>query len=172
MRNGIGPPFDKLNGRLKASFTRPSSPRVWLSRSAKFNAIPFFRQQAKESLPEVSASSNITSPATATNPGVAHYICPNDCEGSGGDSAGTCPVCGSEYTHNQAYHNNPTASTPAITPPPGTPPGAPADPNPAQNAAGVYHYTCEKGCAGGAGGPGTCNGCGGALAHNQAYHNL
>ena len=55
-----------------------------------------------------------------------------------------------------------------------TPPNA-ATPNPvtaepAQNAAGVWHYTCSAGCAGGAGAAGTCGTCGGALAHNQAYH--
>ena len=50
-----------------------------------------------------------------------------------------------------------------------TPPSA-TTPEPAQNAEGIWHYTCEKGCAGGAGAAGTCASCGGPLAHNQAYH--
>ena len=111
--------------------------------------------------------------ATTVNSSVKHYICPNNCAGSGGDGAGTCPVCGTAYQHNSAYHNN-TAATPptptATTPNPATP-TPPATPEPAQNAAGVWHYTCSAGCAGGAGAAGTCATCGGPLAHNAAYHN-
>jgi len=43
-------------------------------------------------------------------------------------------------------------------------------PEPPQNAAGVWHYTCADGCAGGAGSAVACAGCGKTLAHNQAYH--
>ena len=48
-------------------------------------------------------------------------------------------------------------------------------PNPAarqtsQNAGMVWHYTCSKGCAGGAGSAVNCVTCGGLLVHNQAYH--
>lgn len=50
-----------------------------------------------------------------------------------------------------------------------TPPNA-TTPEPAQNADGVWHYTCSKGCAGGAGSAGNCATCGGPLTHNQAYH--
>jgi len=127
------------------------------------------REEAKQNLPEATSTSTITSPSTALNTGVAHYICPNNCEGSGGDAAGTCPVCGTEYTHNQAFHNTPDAVGDGQTLPTGPPPGAPS--NPAQNEAGVYHYTCPNGCAGGAGSAGTCSGCGGELAHNADYHN-
>jgi hypothetical protein len=115
---------------------------------------------------------------TATTGAVMHYICPKNCAGSGGDGAGTCPVCGSEYVHNDAFHNQP--ATPALTPPSGGPfdnqaapsitPPAPAVTEPAQNAAGVFHYTCTKGCAGGAGAAGSCSKCGAELAHNAAYH--
>ncbi|MEM1120036.1 MAG: hypothetical protein AAGJ18_06275 [Bacteroidota bacterium] len=42
---------------------------------------------------------------------------------------------------------------------------------PAQNANGIWHYICSAGCAGGAGSAGNCATCGGALAHNAAYHN-
>ncbi len=49
-----------------------------------------------------------------------------------------------------------------------TPPAATAEP--AQNAAGVWHYTCPNGCAGGAGSAVPCGTCGTTLAHNAAYH--
>ncbi|MBK8954152.1 MAG: hypothetical protein IPM34_01160 [Saprospiraceae bacterium] len=58
------------------------------------------------------------------------------------------------------------AADPAIT----VPPPAPTTPEPAQNAKGVWHYTCPKGCEGGAGAQGNCAKCGTALAHNAAYH--
>ena len=109
---------------------------------------------------------------------VKHYICLNKCENSGSDTEGICPTCNTPYTHNVAFHNDdflkngplkvPTnTATPSqnntITPP--TPP------SPAQNAAGVYHYTCTNGCAGGSGSAANCKSCGNPLAHNQAYHN-
>lgn len=121
--------------------------------------------------------------AAGVNPNVKHYICSNNCANSGADAAGNCPVCGNAYVHNDAYHNNAAAPTPAT---PAGLPGNPTsvdqatsnvtftDPNstePAQNAAGVWHYTCSAGCAGGAGAAGNCASCGGALAHNSAYHN-
>ncbi|MEO5906279.1 MAG: hypothetical protein ABIQ11_06105 [Saprospiraceae bacterium] len=130
-------------------------------------------------------------PAVTTSagvPGQKHFMCPKNCEGSGGDAKGTCPVCGSEYVHNQAFHNQ----TPSTTPGEGTPitinsdgttsgttktPGStqPAttqtQPVAAQNAKGEWHFSCSKvGCGGGAGAAGTCPKCGGALAHNQAFH--
>ena len=112
----------------------------------------------------------------AVNASVEHYICPSGHVGFGSDSQGTCSQCGIALVHNQAYHNNtaaaptgnpmiqsPGASTPQVAPPAAT--------EPAQNAAGVWHYTCNAGCAGGAGSAGICSNCGGQLAHNQAYHN-
>ena len=125
-----------------------------------------------------SAPVNTTAPAAAPNAGgVKHYICPNNCTGSGGDVAGNCPVCGTEYTHNDAFHNqgSPTAPTiqapqsPGMQQPTVTPP-TPAAAEPAQNAAGVWHWVCGKGCAGGSGSAGNCSKCGGALTHNDAYH--
>ena len=95
---------------------------------------------------------------------VQHYICPNSCEGSGGAAEGTCPVCGTAYMHNQAFHNQAVTQT--------TQPVAPSGaPEPAQNAAGVWHYTCSNGCDGGAGSATACAQCGNTLAHNTAYHN-
>ncbi len=39
-----------------------------------------------------------------------------------------------------------------------------------QNAKGVWHFTCPKGCPGGGGGATPCAKCGTTLAHNAAYH--
>lgn len=134
-----------------------------------------------------------TAPAASNQQGqsgITHYICVNNCVGSGSSGAGTCPVCGTAYVHNDAYHTvdqdiqnmqqgQAQPSTPGNLPPsvfntpqnqttirnqPSTPPA------PAQNAAGVYHYTCANGCAGGAGSASPCPTCGNALVHNQAYH--
>ena len=96
--------------------------------------------------------------------GVWHYTCSKGCKGGAG-AAGTCTTCGGPLAHNAAYHGN--ANTPPANPM--TPPTTPS-PEPAQNAAGVWHYTCEKGCKGGAGTAGLCAGCGGNLTHNAAYH--
>ena len=138
------------------------------------------RNEARQSLDVQEQNPSTVPPPATTNPtitppagntvaaagGVQHYICPNNCEGSGGPSAGTCPVCGTEYTHNQAYHAQNNAAT--TTTPTGTT-GTPTPPA-ATNAAGVYHYTCPNGCAGGAGAAGACATCGATLAHNAAYH--
>lgn len=148
------------------------------------------RDSARESIggsdPTLSAPS--TDPGmmanTAAGSSVMHYICPKNCAGSGGAGAGTCPVCGSEYIHNQAFHAQ------SQTPPPaeggvntatfqggtgatGTPDLTSITPpmtEPAQNAAGVWHYTCTKGCAGGSGSAAACATCGATLVHNTAYH--
>lgn len=142
------------------------------------------REEARESLKVPPPSNNqiTTIDPNAGNPiaqtntsGVAHYICSNNCAGSGGAAAGTCPVCGSDYIHNQAYHNQqsvtPSINLPSetVVPGGGTPPIQST--TPAQNAAGVYHYTCSNGCVGGSGTAGNCGSCGSALAHNTAYHN-
>ena len=145
------------------------------------------RENAANSLDVPPATTPITNtpppatPATAAG-GVQHYICPNSCAGSGGAAQGNCPVCGTAYAHNQAYHNQTAPTTPTTptvpTTTPGTTPGTtpttpttPPAPTPAQNAAGVWHYSCSNGCAGGAGAAGNCASCGSALAHNAAYHN-
>lgn len=110
------------------------------------------------------------------NTAVKHYICANKCENSGSDIAGDCPVCNTPYTHNQAFHSDEfLKSGPLNVPQNNT--SNPNNPNPntssspAQNAAGVFHYTCNNGCNGGAGTPTKCVSCGADLAHNQAYHN-
>jgi len=97
--------------------------------------------------------------------GVKHYTCPNNCAGSGGDAQGTCPVCGTAYVHNQAFHSQAvTQTTQPVTQPSATP-------EPPQNAAGIWHYTCSNGCAGGSGSAVACSTCGNTLVHNTAYHN-
>ena len=107
---------------------------------------------------------------------VWHFVCADGCEGGHGDGKAPCPVCGKEMAHNQAFHannNNADNQAPTIIPPGGdqtTNPIAPATPEPAQNAAGVWHYTCPNGCAGGGGAAGPCASCGTTLAHNSAYH--
>lgn len=118
--------------------------------------------------------------------GVWHYTCENGCAGGAG-SAVPCATCGTTLKHNQAYHsNNATANTtPATTTASPmsvpttssqgnvniTPSNLPKPTEPAQNAAGVWHYTCENGCSGGAGSAIACASCGSKLKHNQAYHN-
>jgi hypothetical protein len=124
----------------------------------------------------VQPQQNATTTPVQINPGSAgyepHYKCPNSCEGGVGASKGACPVCGTEMAHNQAFHNNPSAqqqSSPNLTPPANVQSQQQA--SPAQNDAGVYHYTCPSGCSGGAGAAGPCASCGAVLVHNQAYHN-
>lgn len=105
---------------------------------------------------------------------VIHYICDNKCENSGSDVAGNCPVCKTPYTHNLAFHNNDFLKNGPLKVPKtnlNTNPTTKAPTSPAQNALGVYHYTCTNGCYGGAGTVTKCTSCGSDLAHNQAYHN-
>jgi len=111
-------------------------------------------------------------PAAKTEPpqnaaGVWHYTCPKGCAGGGG-AATACAKCGTTLTHNSAYHGTPNT---AATPPPSGDKSAPAkQPEPAQNKAGVWHYTCADGCAGGSGSASPCGKCGKTLVHNSAYH--
>ena len=114
--------------------------------------------------------------------GVWHYTCSTGCSGGAG-SAVPCATCGQTLVHNTQYHDNQGASNPSNTigndggislnnPMAGglTPPATKA-PEPPQNAAGVWHYICDAGCAGGAGSATACAGCGNTLSHNTAYHN-
>ncbi len=124
-------------------------------------------------------ATNAVPPATGGVAGaVEHYVCPNGHAGSGAAQAGNCSQCNTALVHNQAFHANdpaPTTPTPSFNndavPPAAGSTVTTTPTTPAQNAAGVFHYTCAAGCAGGAAGAGTCSSCGGELAHNQAYHN-
>lgn len=107
---------------------------------------------------------------------VKHYICNNNCENSGGDAAGNCPVCKTPYTHNTAFHSEELLKNGPLKVQSNATQTAPTNnkvntPSPAQNSIGVYHYTCSNGCNGGSGSASNCNTCGNPLAHNQAYHN-
>lgn len=129
---------------------------------------------------------NQPAPATPATPGaepaqnaagVWHYTCSNGCAGGAG-AAGNCATCGNALAHNAAYHGNADATTPPAPTPATTETatsnitftGDPQNPEPAQNAAGVWHYTCSNGCTGGAGSAVACATCGNVLAHNSAYH--
>jgi len=128
------------------------------------------REKAAQTLPQPSPQMNTNQmPVSGAMAGVQHYICPNNCEKSGGPAQGNCPVCGTAYLHNQAFHANDAQNQAPPTPNPATTPTPTAEP--AQNAVGVWHYTCAKGCAGGAGTATACSKCGGTLVHNAAYHN-
>lgn len=120
--------------------------------------------------------SNTAAPTQQTEPaqnaaGVWHYTCAKGCAGGAG-TATNCKTCGSLLQHNQAYHGNTTPNTPMATtnPTPSTTTTPTPKAEPAQNAAGVWHYTCSKGCAGGSGTAEPCKSCGTLLAHNQTYH--
>lgn len=109
---------------------------------------------------------------------VQHYICENNCENSGSEIAGNCPVCKNQYLHNTAYHEKDLlkagplkVKSNATNPTKTVAPVQQNTPSPAQNANGAYHYTCTNGCAGGSGTATNCKSCGTALAHNQLYHN-
>lgn len=103
--------------------------------------------------------------------GVWHYTCPNGHDGGSG-SATACSICGTTLEHNPVYHSGGAVNTAmpdgdvTATPAPATP----AAPEPAQNASGVWHYTCPNGHAGGDGSATACSECGTTLVHNTAYH--
>ena len=118
-------------------------------------------------LPNVTTTKPATSEPSKNAGGVWHYTCSKGCSGGAG-SAVNCNNCGSLLAHNQAYHakaNSPQSSAPYATPAVATPTAEPS-----QNTAGVWHYTCGKGCVGGSGAAGTCGTCGGTLTHNTTYH--
>lgn len=148
-----------------------------------------------EPAPIESTTTSATAPTPTAEPaqnaeGVWHYTCPSGCEGGAG-SAVPCPKCGTTLAHNSGYHNNNNNNNAAIETPtvtssistgndnvtvvnggdtPITPVGGPPE-EPAQNAAGVWHYTCPSGCAGGSGSAVACASCGTTLVHNSGYHN-
>lgn len=105
--------------------------------------------------------------------GVWHFTCPKGCKGGAGAN-GPCPKCSTPLVHNQAYHagENPPVQTVGANPtiPTTTATQPQQNPEPPQNAKGVWHFTCPKGCAGGAGTTAPCSKCGTTLAHNAVYH--
>ena len=116
------------------------------------------KQTSRESvLPPQSQDAQQTGNSQSSSE-VYHYTCPNGHPGS--SSAGMCSECGEPLAHNDAFHNQPGNETPQIDASGG-----------GMNAAGVYHYVCPAGHAGGAATGGTCPECGQALIHNDAFHN-
>src|SRR5699024_220751 len=93
-----------------------------------------------------------------------HYICANNCEGSGSDSSGTCPVCGETLLHNDAYHSSGGSDNNI------TLPDAGASANVTPSVGGEHHFMCSAGCGDGGPSQGNCPSCGAALVHNDAYH--
>ena len=120
------------------------------------------KKETSKPFKQVPLNTTTTSQASQNAEGVWHYFCRKGCAGGSG-AAGNCSTCGSTLTHNQAYHTNTNK----------TPTNAPFNQSSAEtgkNSAGVWHYTCVKGCSGGAAATGNCGSCGGNLTHNQAYH--
>lgn len=152
--------------------------------------VPFFFAACSQDTPPEEKTPEVSAPGAAQNPitvtgadadapiqgkatpdgsaapvgSTQHYYCPNKCAGSGGPAGGKCPTCGADYVHNDAYHLMGQAAPP-------NPGQQPQTAEPPQNAKGVWHYSCPKGCKGGSGTAGACAVCGTALAHNGTYHN-
>ncbi|MDG5490704.1 hypothetical protein [Psychroserpens sp. SPM9] len=101
--------------------------------------------------------------------GVWHYTCRLGCAGGAG-AAVKCKSCGNVLAHNTEYHSktNSNLDTSPFANPPAT--KSTTTPEPAQNAAGVWHYTCANGHPGGAGSAVACKTCSTKLTHNTAYH--
>jgi hypothetical protein len=122
--------------------------------------------------PAVSPPTQKVEPAQNAQ-GVWHFTCPKGCKGGAGAN-GPCAKCKTPLTHNVAYHAGATPPPQTTLENPTVPTtesrATPPTPEPAQNAKGVWHYTCAKGCAGGAGSASACSKCGGTLAHNATYH--
>lgn len=134
--------------------------------SAVQNTTPAPAGDAATTTPPVTPPTQEPAQNTA---GIWHYTCPKGCEGGAG-MAIACAKCGTTLVHNQGYHANTEPSLTVGGNNQTTPIATPPTQEPAQNAKGVWHYTCSKGCAGGAGSATTCAKCGSTLAHNQAYH--
>jgi hypothetical protein len=123
------------------------------------------------------APTDPAAPPAATNEppqnaaGVWHYTCPKGCAGGAG-AASPCAQCGTTLVHNQTYHGaGQPAAAPTTNPTAGTTAAAPnTKQEPPQNAKGVWHYTCPKGCAGGSGAASPCSQCGTVMTHNSVYH--
>ena len=128
------------------------------------------KPQKKLAQPKVVTSND----KTPTKIAVAHYICPKKCKGGTSGAQGSCPVCFSILSHNQAFHNT-TANKSKAGFSPVAPPTIPISNIPAPatqpgpNYAGQYHYTCTNGCVKGGDTAGKCKNCSGELAHNAAF---
>lgn len=120
---------------------------------------------AKKTEPKAATPNSIMAEPPQNAAGVWHYICSKRCAGGSG-AEGSCTNCGAPLLHNTLYHANTNNTAPSLGAPFATPPTS----APGQNAAGIWHYSCDKGCAGGSATAGNCVSCGNTLTHNQAYH--
>ena len=146
---------------------------------AAVTATPTTTETAQETTPtDTNTNTDTDTKVIAENTGtVYHYTCSRGCAG-GSATAGTCSTCGNTLAHNQAFHaNNTNQDNSNVAPLFGDPSKTSSSATTTttstggQNAAGVWHYICQNGCAGGAAAAGTCGNCSATLAHNQAYHN-
>lgn len=139
------------------------------TKTSKENATTSDSKEVKDASTETKkATPKLKEPAQNAS-GVWHYTCRIGCPGGAG-IADKCKTCGNILIHNTVYHNgaNPTNTNSDVQF--STPPATTPTPEPSQNSAGVWHYTCSKGCAGGAGSAIACATCNETLAHNSAYH--
>lgn len=153
------------------SSTPVSNPSVIPSTSPIVNPLDttnYSNNQTQTQTQPINPSQNQSAPLEVSTNGsaVKHYICPNNCAGSGGDQQVNCPVCNTQYVHNDKFHQQPGQQN-VQTQPTTTAQQAVA---PATNTKGVYHYICDKGCPGGSGIRENCAKCGTLLSHNQSYH--
>lgn len=132
------------------------------------NSDPAHEETMPSNAVSVQKDSAIVSNASSDNV-IQHFICPNHCQGSGGAAEGKCPVCGTEYVHNEAFHKGTSLPEPAMKIDPVTHMAVPTHTE-AQNASGAYHFICPNGDPGGSGVAGKCSKCGADLVHNQAFH--
>ncbi len=112
---------------------------------------------------------------------VFHYKCPNGHNHGADNMGGTCPECGGEYVHNDAYHANDNSNAQPQQPniqmqqldiQPQQPNISAPQIQMGGSKSGVFHYICPSGHAGGSENlGGKCAVCGASLVHNDAYHN-
>ncbi|REJ81940.1 MAG: hypothetical protein DWQ44_13570 [Bacteroidetes bacterium] len=170
--------FISCQSGTDTSTDSPSMPEMTESPSLDTPANSENSSQATEVMSTPAPQGNVqtgqfTAPSNAGK--VHHYICPNNCANSGSESGGKCKVCGTELSHNQAFHDQPqNQATPTVQPQINP---APAQPNPIQitppapqGKPGVFHYICPDNDGGGADAMGKCSKCGKDLVHNDKFH--
>jgi hypothetical protein len=67
----------------------------------------------REENPEQTNTQNAVVTATNTTD---KYVCPMNCEGSGSDQPGKCPVCGMDLVLNRNYQESGTADSASVMP--------------------------------------------------------
>lgn len=115
------------------------------------------------------ATTNPTVSSGSTS-GVFHYSCPNGHAYGADNLGGTCPECGADYVHNDAYHNqNNNNNQITFDPTPSADSGITTSSS--GNTSANFHYACPNGHEQGSDNlGGTCSECGAAFVHSDAYH--